>query len=106
MKDHLLIRRLAAAFAALGAVLAIGVTAAHAANYVPGEVVVGYAPGLVPRAVTSRLGIRSVAASPAPGVQVFRLSQGVSVSTAVGRLRALPGVAYAVPNYVAHAAGS
>jgi serine protease len=87
----------------------IAAAPASAADYVPGEVIVGYtstaATSMVPN-VASRIGIRSVAASPAPGVQVLRLLRGVSVSRAVAALKHQPGVAYAVPNYVAHAAGN
>jgi serine protease len=111
MKDHSLFRRLAAVVAVLGGALAIGATAAHAADYVPGEVVVGYASGPVaggtaPRLGGARLGIRSVAATPSAGVEVLRLADGVSVPTAIARLHGQRGVAYAVPNYIAHAAGS
>jgi serine protease len=106
MKHHSLIRRLAAAPAIAAVMLLIGAAAASAADYVPGEVVVGYTTASVPRAVGPRLGIRSVASAPAPGVQVLRLTTGTSVPTAISRLRSQPGVAYAVPNYVAHTAGN
>jgi serine protease len=73
--------------------------------YVPGEVVVGYsAPALAARIERStRL---SVASSLAPGVDVLRVPPGVSVRAAAARLRALRGVAYAVPDYIAHTAGA
>ncbi len=45
-------------------------------------------------------------ASPAPGVEVLHLPAGETVAQAAARLRQLPGVAYAVPNYIAHLAGS
>lgn len=106
MTFHSLTRRLAAVVGALATMLAVGVGSSQAASYVPGEVVVGYAPGPTSGVVSPRMGIRSVAATPSPGVQVLRLSPGVSVSTALGRLRGQPSVAYAVPNYVAHTAGS
>jgi serine protease len=106
MKFHVVISRLAALAGTLVAFTAAGIGAAEAAPYVPGEVVVGYASAPLPGAVANRLGIRSVAATPSPGVQVLRLSRGVSVGSAVSRLRRQAGVAYAVPNYVAHTAGS
>jgi serine protease len=106
MKHHSLIRRLAAVPAIVAVMLLVGAAAASAADYVPGEVVVGYTTASVPRGVGPRLGIRSVASAPAPGVQVLRLNTGTSVPTAISRLRSQPGVAYAVPNYVAHAAGN
>src|SRR5205085_546963 len=81
---------------------------AISAPYVPGEIVVGYAPrptaGLA-RAVSTRLGLRSAGLAEA-GQQVLRLPAGESVQAAVARLRATPGVAYAVPNYLAHAAAT
>jgi hypothetical protein len=72
-------------------------------SYVPGEVVVGYsspaAAGRIVRA--TRL---TPASSPAPGVEVLRLPRGESVTGAAARLRGLQGVAYAVPDYLAHIA--
>ena len=87
---------------------------AHAADYVPGQVIVGYAPVPAPPVATvtadisRRMGARiaSGAPVPAPGERVLSLPRGLTVSQAVSRLRHQPGVAYAVPNYVAHLAGS
>jgi len=83
---------------------------ARAADYVSGEVVVGYAPtpaATVAKAFERRMGVRASAASaPSPGEQVLRLPKGMSVSGAVARLRHEPGVAYAVPDYIAHIAGA
>jgi serine protease len=70
---------------------------------------VGYAPGStakVARNLTTRLGVRQATAAPAPDEQVVRVPRGATVQQEVARLRAQPGVAYAVPNYIAHAAGS
>jgi serine protease len=94
--------------------------AAAAPNYVPHEVIVGYAPRAVAsRRATARMHtmvLSAVSASPrprprasaapAPRSQVVRLPEGESVTTAIARLRRQPGVAYAVPNYIAHAAGA
>lgn len=78
--------------------------------YVPGEVVVRYAATPSPSTVAARLrtmGVRlSAAPSPDPDTAILRVPAGESVPDAVARLRAVPGVAYAVPNYVAHIAGS
>lgn len=53
------------------------------------------------------MGVRASAApSPGPGTAILRLPAGESVPDALAGLRAVPGVAYAVPNYVAHMAGS
>lgn len=72
-------------------------------SYVPGELVVGYsAPTAAARIERStRL---TPASSLAPGVEVVRLPRGERVAAAAARVRALPGVAYAVPNYLAHIA--
>jgi serine protease len=82
-------------------------TGARAADYVPGEVVVGYTPGPVASAaadVQRRLGVRAAAASSLePTVQVLKLRKGETVKQALAKLRRQRGVAYAVPNYVAHA---
>jgi serine protease len=53
------------------------------------------------------MGVRgSSGSSPEPGTAILRVPGGESVPEAVARLKAVPGVAYAVPNYLAHAAGS
>ncbi len=100
------------ALAALVAGLAFSPTlapaAARAAAYVPGQVVVGYATGpraSAARAFADRIGIRA-AAAPSPRVSVMKLPRAVTVTQAITKLRREPGVAYAVPNYIAKAAGS
>lgn len=66
---------------------------------------VGYASGAGAQNV--QLATRfSAVSSPAPGIEVLRLPSGASVSEAVTQLRALPGVRFAVPDYIAHIAGS
>jgi serine protease len=67
---------------ALVALLPLAATA-QAADYVPGEVVVGHEDG---------------------SVHTVDTAAGQSVGEAIEKLRAHPKVAYAVPNYVAHAA--
>lgn len=105
---------LAVAIAAVAIVGPAGSAAAHlrrgtvSAPYVSGEVVVGYAPtasGAVARAASKINGLRSTARAES-GQQVLRLPAGESVPTAVAGLRHTPGVAYAVPNYLAHTAGA
>jgi serine protease len=75
-------------------------------EYVPGEVVVRYAS----RAAAARLRTMGVRASAAPapelGTEVLRVPSGETVPQAAARLQAVPGIAYAVPNYIAHLAGS
>jgi serine protease len=106
-----------AALTAVSAAVAISLLPAtsRAAGYVPGEVVVGYMPR---EAVTVSADIATVAraahsATPstiarqgAPTFKVIKLPRGMTVKAEIARLRHQPGVAYAVPNYIAHAAGS
>ncbi|MBV9193244.1 MAG: S8 family serine peptidase [Solirubrobacterales bacterium] len=106
MKCHSLIRRCLLALGAAGATLGAGVSVAAAADYVPGEVVVGYRSVPFSGVAANRLGIRSVATSPLPGEQVVKLAPGVSVGAAIRRLRGHSGIAYAAPDYLAHEAGS
>ena len=85
--------------------------AASAADYVPGQVIVGYAQqptGAVTANVARATGTETTQAapSPAPDAQVVKLKPGVTVTQALHKLRSQRGVAYAVPNYIAHASGS
>ncbi|MDQ6775730.1 MAG: S8 family serine peptidase [Actinomycetota bacterium] len=100
------IRRLAAPAVLLG-LMVCGAAPALGADYVPGEVVVGYAGSATPAkvmAADARAGVRQTAV-PAPlGAKVVRTRGGQTVAAAAARLRRQPGVAYAVPNYIAHAA--
>jgi serine protease len=92
-----------------GAVGPVSPAPADAGDYVPGEVIVGYAPGHVAASAASavkRMGLRRAASPPVSGEQVMRLPQGVSVSQEIASLRRQPGVTYAAPNYIAHIAGS
>jgi serine protease len=79
--------------------------------YVPGRVVVGYArPSSGATAeVDRRLGVRAAAtpaALPSAAVRTMRVPRGETVTSAISRLRHRPGVAYAVPDYIAHAAAA
>ncbi len=85
--------------------------AASAADYVPGQVIVGYSQpptGAVTADIARATGTQTTQAapSPAPDAKVVRLQRGVTVGQALRRLRQQRGVAYAVPNYIAHASGS
>ena len=84
-----------------------------ALGYVPGEIVVGYAPATVPRthlAHTTRQssGGDSAAAAPpeASSTRVIKLPRDKSIWPAIAMLRRQRGVLYAVPDYVAHQAGA
>jgi serine protease len=102
------IRRLALPAAVLGLML-LGATPALGADYVPGEVVVGYASSATPgtvMAVDARAGVRATGAATPTGVDVVRTRRGETVSEAAARLRHERGVSYAVPNYIAHEAAA
>src|SRR5436190_2201251 len=79
---------------------------AAAADYVPGRVLVKYRGGTSPseRAqVENQTGTDQRQALPG-GSQKLAIENGSSVGQALARLRRDPNVAYAVPDYVAHAA--
>jgi serine protease len=86
-------------------VLSVSATA-RAAEYVPHEVIVGYRAGAVETPALARFGVRSSSPASAPRSRVLHLRAGESVATAVARLKHQAGVAYAVPNYIAHVAGA
>jgi serine protease len=83
--------------------------AATAPAYVPGRVIVGYEAriGAVTAARIARtMGARTGAPAASARTRVLRLAKGASVPAAVAKLRRQPGVAFAQPDYIAHAAGS
>jgi serine protease len=100
---------LSAGSAASGTLDARAAATAAPAAYVPDEVVVGYAqrPTTSFGTLVRRLGIRTQAEpGPSPTEQVLRLPSGLSVAAAAAWLQRQPGVTYAVPNFIAHAAGA
>jgi serine protease len=79
------------------------------ARYAPGVIVVGYTSG--PAAASAArsaltMGVRQAAPTVSPGVHVLRVPKGESIWSTIAKLRRRPGVAYAVPDYLAHAAGA
>ncbi len=83
---------------------------AQGANYVPGEIIVGSSSAPAASAVAHAarmMGVRATPASAAsaPAEQLIRVPRSKSIWQVIARLRRQRGVAYAVPNYVAHAAG-
>jgi serine protease len=82
--------------------------AAAGPAYVPGEVVVHVSPAAsTAQHAAEEAGVRAAAgAVTAPRTRVLHLHPGQSVKSAARSLRRQPGVAYAVPNYVAHASGA
>jgi serine protease len=105
------VRRMSVLLGSCAALAAIGVPtttalAAVAGTYTPNEIVVGYAPTPAPaRAVAARVSRTAAPAPVAARTRLLRLARGVSVASALARLRARRGVEWAVPDYVAHAAG-
>jgi serine protease len=94
----------------LAGVAALAVAAAapaSAAPYRSGEVIVRYAEGTSQAQAAAALQRTGTAAgeTAGPGAQVLRIRDGASVRSTVHELARQPGVSYAVPNYVAHAAG-
>jgi serine protease len=93
--------------AALAAAFSILASSALAADYVPGRVVVKYrdgAPRLV-RATVQRRTHTAFEAGLGGGPRVLRVTADRSVPATIAALRKHPNVEYAVPDYVAHAAG-
>jgi serine protease len=107
----LYVRRMSVLLGSCAALTAIGVptTTALAAVpgiYTPNEIVVGYAPTPAPaRAAAARVSRTAAPAPVAARTRLLRLALGESVAAALARVRAQPGVVWAVPDYVAHAAG-
>jgi serine protease len=86
-------------------------SAQTAGQYAPNEVVVGYSPAASPTspAAAARYGGSSddtEEGTQSPRTRLLRLAPGVSVASALKRLRAQRGVAWAVPDYRAHTAGT
>jgi serine protease len=75
--------------------------------YVPDQILVRYAPvtHLQAHAATARPAGTADQAPPGAHTKLVRLPRGVSVASALRRLRRRPGVVWAVPDYVAHASG-
>jgi len=84
--------------------LAPAAARADAPAYVPGEVVVGYEDGsdAVQAAARSVTGTELSAALPGE-VEQLDIADGETVAETVAELERRPGVAYAVPNYIARA---
>jgi serine protease len=109
----LMIRRLTAptlvALVALATSAGPSAAATGAAPYRPGEVVVGYQPGpllMATRAVAGAWGASPIAPTSAATEEVLPVPGGESVPQAAARLQRRPGIAYAVPDYLAHVAGT
>jgi serine protease len=110
---RLLARRALSALAGCAALIGIGSSSCAAAlasapqPYAPHEVVVAYAN---PASTAARGASIASAGASDPGAagehaRVLRLAPGVSVTSALKRLRRQPDVAWAVPDYLAHLSG-
>ncbi len=99
---------LLAVLAAAGAAAPASALAGDPPAYVPGEVVVQYAPGTSPSEQAAIAGQvdGAVQAQPAPGQAVVEVPRGTSVTAAASALADQPGVQYAAPNPIARAAGA
>jgi serine protease len=72
-------------------------------------VIVGYQQGAGFRTaarLARTMGVRATGPAPSTQTRLLRLPQGTSVPAALSRLRREPGVAFAEPDYIAHAAGA
>ena len=94
---------------ALAAALALTASAPAAAapSYRAGEVIVRYAHGASQAEAAAALQRTGTAGgeTAGPGAQVLQIRDGQSVRSTIRELDHQPGVTYAVPNYIAHAAG-
>jgi serine protease len=79
-----------------------------APRYVPGEVLVGYssADASFTAQLARKMGASALGSPTTSGETLLRLPPGTSMSSALASLRREPGVVYAVPDYVAHVAGT
>ena len=94
----------AALLCASGSAAPARAQAGRTADYVPGEIVVGYAPA--PEvAHTVRQLARSAGTGAEESVRVVKVARGRTMSATIAKLRRQRGVLYAVPNYIAHQAG-
>ncbi|HET8978186.1 MAG TPA: S8 family serine peptidase [Solirubrobacteraceae bacterium] len=86
--------------------LLAGAGSARAAAYAPHQVIVGYRSAAAMSSDEVRMVARRWMPAPAPRSRVLELPRGEKVTTAIARLRRQPGVAYALPDYIAHASGA
>ncbi len=77
---------------------------ARPADFVPGVIVVGYAPA--PEvAHSARQAGAGAGASPQESTRIVKVARGQSIWPTIAKLRRRRGVTYAVPDYIAHQAG-
>ena len=97
-----------AALAAAFLIFAVSASAASAADYVPGRVIVKYrdgAPRLV-RALVQKRTRTAFASGLGGGARMLKFRGDRSVPDTIAALRKHPNVEYAVPDYIAHASAA
>jgi serine protease len=77
---------------------------AASADYVPGEVLVGFEPGADRASIQRAAGVTAAEALPG-GAQTVRIADGETMLETLADLRYGDGVRYAVPNQIARASG-
>jgi serine protease len=113
---HPTARRISLMLALCAASMTVGVLSPAAgaatvtADYAANEIVVRYAPQPAPaparaRAIGARVGASRGHVTASATTRLLRLAPGVSVASALARVRAEHGVQWAVPDYMAHVAG-
>jgi subtilisin family serine protease len=71
--------------------------------YVPGQLLVRFAPGVSPQSVNARLGAQTVRSYHiVPNLQLVRLPKSMSVTSGVAAYAGQSGVMYAEPNFISH----
>jgi len=93
---------LATCCAAFAAIATPAASATLPRGFQSNEIVVGYAPAT---RVQARAAAAQAGGAPMARTRVLHLVPGVSVGSALRRLRRQPDVLWAVPDYVAHASG-
>jgi serine protease len=107
VRDYRAGLRRGAVLAAALAALCGGPAAARAAEYEPAKVVVAFDTRTAAVRLHARFAAASAAAAaPSPDAEVLTLPKGSNAVAAAKTLSRQRGVAYAVPDYVAHAAGT
>ncbi len=84
---------------------ATGTALAASGGYSPDQIVVGYASRPLARAARARAAGTAQAEPTSVRQRVLRLARGESIASALQRVRRLGNVAWAVPDYRAHATG-
>ncbi len=85
---------------------ALGDVQSAGQEYIPGQVIVKFKPGVMDsaiEAVSDRFGLASLYQSPFAGFEVVQAVEGTSVAELIDALSSLPEIEYAEPNAIRHA---